>query len=178
MSEDKISRKFKFRKTKDNREIGGTEQEYQVPLFDWDKFKNLPNSELFVRNAYYSLVQKLVRDILLGEINGTSENNIQSMESVIARSFNFKKNDIEQWCKSRDWANSTLQNQDKNIPILIQELPKYAISDHVIQDIKVRTRLAEIIAEIADRKTDDIAEFLWVKLTQKIENESDLLSLL
>lgn len=168
MSEIKmVSRTFKFRKTKDNGELGGTNQDYLVPEFNWDEFKRLPNAELFVRRAYNSQLQKLVRDILL-EKNSTSKQHIQSTESVIARSLNFTKKEIEKWCELRDWTNIKFNvDSDKAIQHLTNILPKFAVGDDVIFTKEQKIRAAEIIATIADRKTDDIAEYLWVKLTEK-----------
>lgn len=167
MTDKKIHIEFKFRNTKENGGLRNTVQQCEVPAFDWESFKNLPNTELFVRRAFYSYTQKLVRDVLLNDKNGTTEHHFQSVESVIARSFNFKKSEIEAWCKSRNWNSSSMKNPEENIVKLTEILPRYAFDDEVISDKEIRARVAEIIAEVADRKTDDIAEYLWVKLTQE-----------
>lgn len=171
----KIERQFNFRKTKENGGIGGTTQSCLVPEFDWNEFKNLPNAELFARRAYNSVVQKLVRDILLSK-NGTTEQHLQSIESVLARTFTFTRKEIEEWCISRDWESTTLRNPEKAIQILTEKLPDFATDDNAITDEASRNRIAEIIADVADRKSDDIAEYLWVKLTQKTY-QTELLSL-
>ena len=81
---------FRFRNTKENGDLAGATQSMDVPSFDWELFKNLPNAELFVRRAYKSLLQKLVRDLKLGYKNGTSAKDFLSLEAVITRSFHCK----------------------------------------------------------------------------------------
>lgn len=48
--------------------------------------------------------------------------------------------------------------------------------DDVICNEETRAKVAEIIADIADRTKDDIAEYLWVKLTQPLREDEDLLT--
>jgi len=164
-----IKKTFKFRKSKDNGKLRGTTQEYLVPKFDWDEFKNLPSAGLFVRRAYYSQVHKIVRDILL-EKEKISADNIQSMESVITKSLYFTKKDIEDWCKERNWENATFScDREKGIQNLTKRLPMLAVkdADYVFFTKEKKERASNIIAEVSDRKTDDISEYLWLKLTEK-----------
>jgi len=164
-----IKKTFKFRQTKNNGTLGGTNQEYLVPEFNWDEFKNLPSAELFVRRVYDSQVQKIVRDILL--VNGKSSgDNLQSIESVITRSLSFTKKDIEDWCKERNWEEAPLKgDREKAIQYLTEHLPMLAVNDAAcVFNKEGKERAANIIAEISDRKTDDISEYLWLKLTEVI----------
>ena len=101
----KVVKEFYFRKSKENAELAGTIQQHEVPEFNWEEFKNLPNAKLFVERCFNSFSQKLVRDVLL-EKNGTAEHHLQSIESVIARSIRFTKQEILDWCMTRDWENA------------------------------------------------------------------------
>jgi len=164
-----IKKTFKFKKSKNNGTLGGTTQEYLVPEFNWDEFKNLPSAELFVRRAYDSQVQKIVRDISR-EKGKSSGDNLQSIESVITRSLCFTKKDIEDWCKERNWEEAPLKgDREKGIQYLTERLPMLAVkdADNVFFTKERKERAANIIAEISDRKTDDISEYLWLKLTEK-----------
>jgi len=180
MKESKEFREFRFRNTKENGALAGTTLSAEVPVFDWDRFKSLPNAELFVRRACSSLLQKLVRDIELGNRNGTSKKDFLSLEAVITRSFTFKKSDIARWCEQRDWSYAKLRNPAKGIPFLKKTLPEYASNDYAITDEEIREKVAEFVAAVSDREKDDIAEYLWVKLTQKLPEPEDtvLLALL
>jgi hypothetical protein len=91
----KLTQEFYFRKTKANGDLAGTTRSVEVPTFDWEAFKNTPNVELFVRRAYQSLLQKLVRDMKQGNKNGTRQKDLISMEAVTIRSFQFNKADIK-----------------------------------------------------------------------------------
>ncbi len=136
--------------------------------------KNTPNAELFVRRAYNSHVQKIVRDILLAK-NGTSDDHLQSIEAVIGRSINFTKKEIEEWCKSRKWGDANFQSnedREKIIENCTKKLPEFAVNEYSINK-ELWPRIAEIITELSNRKKDDITEYLWIKLTQKRE-EVDL----
>lgn len=149
----------------------------EVPAFDWEVFRKLPNAELFARRAYYSLLQKLIRDVKLGNRNRTSENDLLSIESVITRSFHFTTSEIARWCESRDWNTPLIKSPEKTVPALKHYLPKYSYSDDVFTDEVQRVKVAEIIADISDRQRDDIAEYLWFKLTQYRTQKSYLLDL-
>ena len=166
---------FRFRNTKENGDLAGATQSMDVPSFDWELFKNLPNAELFVRRAYKSLLQKLVRDLKLGYKNGTSAKELLSLEAVITRSFHFKKTDIARWCEERDWNSLDLKSPETIVPTLKKLLPKYAYRDDVITDEEQRRKVAQLVAGISDRKKDDIAEYLWVKLTQVVPENDGLL---
>ena len=161
----KILKKFNFRKSKENGELSGKEIEHEVPEFDWESFKNIPNARLFVERAYNSALQKLVRDIHLVQ-NGTREAHIQSLESVIARSVKVTKTEIEEWCEKRDWDDSDIKDKERSKQILFNILPKFSSNDYIVSNDSNRKLLAEIVASVSDPKTDPIAEYLWVKLTQ------------
>jgi hypothetical protein len=95
MTNSMETQEFYFRKTKANGDLAGTTRSVEVPTFDWEAFKNTPNVELFVRRAYQSLLQKLVRDMKQGNKNVTRQKDLISMEAVTTRSFQFNKADIK-----------------------------------------------------------------------------------
>ena len=171
-------REFRFRNTKENGVLVGTTVSAEVPVLDWDVFKNLPNAELFVRRAFGSLLQKLVRDVELGNKNGTHKKDLLSVEAVITRSFTFKKADIARWCEERDWNSAHMKSPENNIPALKKLFPEYAYRDDVITDEEQRSKAAQIVASISDRKKDAIAEYLWVKLTQELPEDETILAYL
>lgn len=160
-----IKKTFTFKKSKDNGELSGKEIEQEVPEFDWELFKKSSNAKLFVERAFNTSVQKLVRDVHLGK-NGTTGIHLQSIESVIARSVKVTKAEIVEWCKARDWDSTGLKDKNRAKELLLEKLPRFSSSDYVFTDGKTRERIAEIIATVSDIKSDPIAEYLWVKLTQ------------
>jgi hypothetical protein len=146
--------------------LGGQTLEHPVPEFEWHTFKNLPNSETFVKKAYLAAVQKLVREIHEAK-NGTEEHHLQSMESLIARSIKFTREEIEDWCESRDWSNAKFSSDPaKAIAFLKENLPLVSANEEAFPQ-KHRSRAAELVASMADLKADPVADYLWVKLTQE-----------
>lgn len=157
---------IRFRVRRRGGEFGGQMLEYNVATFDWELFKNTPNAEAFVRKAYYAAAHKLVRD-LAGEMNSTRQHHVLSMENLIARSLKFTRQEIMDWCESRDWsmANFTIEAED-GVRIMKDNLPKLS-SDEFAFPSQLRQRAAEIVAEVSDRETDPVANYLFVKLTQE-----------
>lgn len=151
--------------------LGGQTLEGQVEEFDWDVFKNTPNAQEFVKKAYYSSAQKLIRDIYEKK-NQTEIHHLQHMESLIARSLKFTKEEIEEWCESRDWSRANFAvDSEKGIRLLKENLPGLSSSEYSFPD-KLRTRAAEIVAAVADSKADPVADFLFVKLSQQKNEEN------
>lgn len=158
--------------------LAGQTIEHEVPKFDWQSFKNLPNAEEFVKKAYFAAAQKLVREIHEGK-NGTGEHHLQSMEALIARSLKFARVEIEEWCENRDWGNAGFVDEaERKIAFLKENLPLLSSNDAAFPE-HLRKRAAEIVASIANIQTDPIANFLWVKLIQKPKKDEffDLLGL-
>jgi hypothetical protein len=156
--------------------LGGQTIEQEVAAFDWRAFKNTANAEAFVKKAYYAAAQKLARELAEGK-NQTEIHHLQTMESLIARSLKFTREEINEWCESRDWerAKFTIE-REKAIRFLKENLPSLSSSDFTFRE-NLRERAAEIVAEVADLKADPIADFLFVKLSQeqKANNIFDLL---
>ena len=156
--------------------LGGQTLEGQVAEFNWELFKNTPNAAEFVRKAYFAAAQKLIRDIHENK-NQTEEHHLQSIESLIARSLKFTKEEIEEWCESRDWARAKFSVEpEKGVRLLKEHLPGLSSSDYSFPE-KLRTRAAEIVAEVADSKADPVADFLFVKLSQQKSIDELLLSI-
>ena len=146
--------------------FGGQTFEHKVPEFDWALFKNTPNAEAFTRKAYFAAAQKIVRD-LIEEKATTEEHHLNSMEALVARSLKFTRQEIQEWCESRDWAKAQFTTDpEKAINTLKSNLPGLS-SDEFAFPVKLRTRAAEIVAEVADSKSDPIADYLFVKLAQE-----------
>lgn len=152
--------------------LGGQTIEHLVATFDWEAFKNVPNAMAFVRKTYHAAAQKLVRD-LHERKNQTEEHHVQSMESLIARSLKFTREEIKEWCECRDWSRVKFKVgvvPDKAIGRLKEHLPGLSSSEYAFPE-KLRNGAAEIVAEVADSESDPIADYLFVKLTQ--EHKSD-----
>ena len=144
--------------------------EGQIPEFNWESFKNAPNAEAFVKKAYLSVAQRLVREVNEGS-NGTEEHHLESIENLIARSLKFTKKEIKEWCDSRNWSNNEVSS--KWIKFLTSNLPNLAISDDFQNDC--RTRAAEIVAQVSDKEADPVADYLFAKLTMERKSEQLLL---
>lgn len=152
--------------------LGGQTLQHDVAEFNWQTFKNTSNAEAFVKKAYVAAAQKLVRDIH-EEKNQTEVHHLQSMESLIARSLKFNKNEIEEWCESREWTRAKFAagvDPTKAIATLKTNLPALSNSDFGFPE-HLRIRAAEIVAEIADTNSDPVADFLFVKLSQEQRGE-------
>lgn len=156
--------------------LGGQTIEHSVAEFDWPTFKNTPNAEAFVKKAYYAAAQKLVRDLHEGK-NQTEDHHLHSMESLVARSLKFTRDEIIEWCDSRDWTRAKFTTEpEKAIASLKEYLPNLSSSDFAFPE-RLRTRAAEIVAEVADSRADPVADYLFVKLSQE-QKKDDLLELL
>jgi len=150
--------------------LGGQTLEHPVPEFEWHTFKNLPNAEAFVKKAYFAAAQKLVREINEGK-NSTDNHHLQSTESLIARSLKFTREEIEDWCESRDWSKAKFSgNPAKAIAFLTENLPLLSVNEGAFPQ-KLRSRAAELVASVADSKADPVADYLWVKLTQEPKHD-------
>jgi len=120
------------------------------------------------QKAYFTAAQKLVRDIYEGK-NQTEVHHLQSMESLVARSLKFNRDEIEEWCDSRDWARANFAvkvDASKAILMLKNNLPALSNSDFGFPE-NLRRRAAEIVNKVADINADPVADFLFVKLSQE-----------
>lgn len=162
---------IRFTVRKKGGKLSGQTLEHQVAEFDWQTFKNTPNAEVFVKKAYYAAAQKLVREIHEGNMQ-TGGHHLQSMESLIARSLKFTRDEIAEWCDSRDWGCAKFKVEpEKGIAVLKELLPGLSSSEFRFPK-EIRSRAAEIVAEVADIKADPVANYLFVKLTQDQKEDS------
>lgn len=151
--------------------------ENEAAEFDWVSFKNLPNAEEFVRRAYFATVKRFIREISEHK-NGTTKHSLLSMESVLARSLNFTRKEVEEWIDARDWTQQVFQiPHDEAIAILKKVLPKLTSPNAEPFTDTEREKLQLVISTVADVPTDAIADYLFIKLDQKPE-EPDWLNLL
>lgn len=149
--------------------LKGQTLEREMPDFDFQEFINVPNADIFVRKAYFSYVKQLMRESE-EDINGTQNEHLQSLESIIARSMVIPKNDMDDWLNSRDWGKAGFKDPEKAIS-QVQELC-HALRmrrDSKLAEYpeELRNRLADKLAGIADVPQDSIADFLFSKLTQQ-----------
>jgi hypothetical protein len=151
--------------------LSGQTLEHQVAEFDWIVFKNTPNAEAFVKKAYYAAAKRLIREIHEGN-RQTRDHHLQSMESLIARSLKFTREEIAEWCDSRDWGCAKFKVEpEKGISVLKEHLPGLSSSEYRFPE-KIRSRAAEIVAEVADINVDPVANYLFSKLTQDQKKNS------
>lgn len=156
--------------------LGGQTLEHEIPEFDWDKFKNTPNAEVFAKKAYLAAAQKNVRE-LYEKKNYTEEHHLHSMENLIAHSIKYTREEIEDWCECRDWSQAKFTiDSAKGIQFLKEHLPALSTMEFSFPE-NLRARAAEIVAEVAYSKSDPIAEYLFVKLTQ-VQKEKSLIDLI
>ncbi len=149
--------------------LKGKTLEREIPDFDFKEFVNVPNADIFVRKAYFSHVKKLMRESE-ENINGTRDQHLQSVESIIARSTVIPKNDMDEWLDSRDWDKAEFTNPEiaiSQVKKLCHELRKWHDSTLANYPEELRNRLANKLAGIADTPQDSMADFIFSKLTQQ-----------
>ncbi|MBF0128362.1 MAG: hypothetical protein HQL33_00045 [Alphaproteobacteria bacterium] len=117
-----IKMTYKVRKRK-NSLSGGKILEKDVPEFNWDEFKKLPNAETFAKKQYYASVRKIMREIEEKK-SKTDERDLSSMEYVIARSITYTKEELEKWFGDIDWQKSSIKNIGRNVEIIKEILFK------------------------------------------------------
>lgn len=149
--------------------LKGQTLEREVPDFDFKEFINVPNVENFVRKAYFSYMRQLMRESQEG-INGTQDEHLQSLESIIARSMVISKQDMDDWLESRDWDKADFIDSGKAIPQVKELCHNFRMGhDYVLTQYseELKNRLANKLAGIADAPQDSIADFIFSKLTQE-----------
>ena len=103
----------------------------------------------------------------------TDEHHLISIENLIARTLKFTKQEVIDWCNSREWSSAKFDiESEKGVKIMTDNLPNL-ISEEFSFPSKHRDRAAQIVAEVADKDSDPIANYLFVKLTQP-EPEDEL----
>lgn len=163
-----MSKKINYKFTVKNKggESAGKVLENEVPDFDWEEFKKLPLARVFAKKAYFEEVKKIMREIEEGLKNQTMECDLQSMESIIVRSIKFTQEDITEWFNKRNWnefpkLKSTEQRERlRKMLLTLSRGP-------VLFDEERRTIYAHTVAKVADKPTDDVADYLFARLSLK-----------
>lgn len=161
-----MSNKINYKFTVKNKggKSAGKILENEVPDFDWEEFKKLPLAKIFAENAYFEEVKKIMREIEEGLKNQTMECDLQSMESIIVRSIKCTQEDISEWFTKRKWAdfpkykNTELGERFKKRLLSLSRGP-------VLFDEEQRKNYAHIVAKVADKPTDVVAEYLFSRLS-------------
>ena len=175
MNAEFVEKSFMTKSTKTNPEKREITQ--LVPVFDWDKFKLLPNAPEFVEKLFDQCITKMMREIDEKNRHGTRLEHMASMESVIAREIGYSEQAIRKWCDSRDWASSDINPQQA--ANITEHLVKFAPRKRGVQaeyslDSKVMTKLAERVTQVAD-KDDPLADWLFTRLTSSKKEELHLM---
>lgn len=147
----------------------------QVPKFDWDKFKLLPNAADFVEKFYDQLTTQMMREV--AEVkNGTTKEHLNSMESIIARAIMFTTQDIEEWCDEQDWQSVGItQDRVSNIKKHLSSFGMRSGGANAERSISLdkRKKLAERIMQVVG-KGDRLADWLFTRLTNQITEEDSI----
>ncbi len=155
----------KFRVRNKGGKLAGKAIERAVPDFDWETFKNCPNAEEFSRKSYFQAVRRLVREVEEKNDQTFLANNLESIESVLTRSLKYTKDEIAEWIKTREWEQAALKGSRENALKMIEKRLAALSQGEVYLDKKLKDRLAEIIASVADKPSDAIADYLFSRLT-------------
>lgn len=135
-----------------------------VPDFDWEEFKRLPLAKEFAKKAYFGEVKKIMRDIEEDRKNETMQSDLQSIESVITRSLKFTKVDISEWLKKRNWDECLKSTNIKTINAF-KELALTCSQGGIMVDKDMRNHFAIIVSQVADEPKDDLADYLFSRLS-------------
>lgn len=97
---------MKFRVRDKGGPSGGKTLSGEYPDFDFALFMKTPNVDAFIRKHYLATVKKIIREIDEGK-NGTQAGDLNSFETIVARSLSFTKEEISDWMRTRDWQRAT-----------------------------------------------------------------------
>lgn len=147
------------------RKKGAPPLEERVPEFDWDAFKKLPLAREYVRKKYEETLRKLVVEIDSCK-NGTSRNHLKSIAAVLAREHVAKREEIADWLDARDW--SILDGQHPHPKTAEKTIRSYAMgiqanSDTSYLPLDQRRKMADLVALLADKSEDVMADWLFEK---------------
>ncbi len=156
-----------------SRKKGKPDLNESVPEFDWDEFKKRPLAREFVRKKFEEALQKLAVEIHSGK-NGTSRNHLKSMRAVLARMHITVDKDKLDWLNQRDW--SKLQGQHPSPDVAEKAIRRYAMNMCANKDasdlsVDQRKKMADLVALLADKPDDVMADWLFEKFT----NDDDVL---
>lgn len=162
-----MSKKIIYKYTVKNKggKSAGKVLENEVPDFDWEEFKKLPLADQFAKKAYLEALQKIMLDIE-EEKNQTMKCDLQSIESVIARSLKFTKAGIGEWFDKRNWDGFPKLENTKVRERFKAQLLSLSQGGIPIPE-ESRKKWANIVAKVADKPTDDVADYLFSRLSLK-----------
>ena len=174
MNEKFVEKSYMTKSTKTNPEKREITQ--LVPVFDWGKFKSLPNAHEFVEKLFGQCITKMMREIDDNK-NGTRPEHMASMESVIAREIGYSESAIRRWCESRDWASADINPQ--RAANITKHLVEFAPRKRGVQAEhslapEVMEKLARRVTQVAD-KDDPVVEWLFTRLTSSKKEELHLM---
>ena len=153
---------------------GGQKIKGEIENFDWEKFKNIPNAAAFVKKAYEREARQLMRQLHENKTN-VSPHHVETMENVICKVLPITKKQIETWFDERNWD---VIEPLKGNAIKKQKLKEYLINlahdDIPARDFDAAKRLALHILDVCNKNTDVTGYYLWVKLTTKATEYSEL----
>ena len=158
------------------RKKGESDLKESVPEFDWEEFKKLPLAREFVRKQFDQALHELVVDIHDAK-NGTTRNHLKTMQSVLARKHIATGEDRSNWLDRRDWSRLKGQHQD---PIAAERtIRSYAMDMRANRDashlsLDQRKKMADLVALLADKPEDVMADWLFEKFTNDDESISEL----
>lgn len=163
-----MSKKINYKFTVKNKggESAGKVLKSEVPDFDWEEFKNLPLARVFAKKAYFEEVKKIMREVEEGLKNQTMECDLQSMESIIARSLKFTKEEISEWLDKRNWDKFPKLKNPEQLESLKKRLLTLSRGPVHFEE-ESRKKYADYVAEVADKPTDDVADYLFSRLSLK-----------
>lgn len=165
---------FSFRIKDKGGVSGGKNISASVPDFDWERFKNTPNAETFVKKAYFAALKKIMREVEERK-NGSLKSDLDSIEAVITRTLAFTQEDIRNWIETRDWS-KVLQVQDNAelMDLIKKQLPKLASRQNPFSANDSEKLAYKVISAVADVPQDPIADFLNTTLTTRREDDIQL----
>lgn len=143
---------------------GGKTLTGAAPAFEWENFKNTPNAEAFVKKAYIAACRKVIREID-SQQNRSDATDLASLETVIAKSLSFTKEEIRDWIKTRDWSRaSEVRDVSKLLPEIEKKFPALASRINPFPKEHSDLLAVKVVAAVAD-KADAVADYLFTVLT-------------
>lgn len=137
---------------------GGQPIEGRIETFDWGRFRNLPGAEAFVRKAYIAQCRNSLRAAAIEKDRyprSSTESIVPGMEQAILDALKQRKKQIDSWFASRKWAAAGVGED-------MQRTIRHVVDHPGDQTLVDKARVW--IAEVADKPTDLIADYLFLKL--------------
>ncbi|MDD5240587.1 MAG: hypothetical protein PHG47_02575 [Sulfuricella sp.] len=151
--------------------FGGQILAGKIQDFDWEEFKKCPNAEAFVGKAYIAAAKKQIRE--QADEGLFFSKNTLAMEDIVTDSITYRNDEIEAWAGARDWRKVSLKVSQEQIVQMLLELSR----DNISSNMTLKERLAEMVATLADKPTDPVADYLFSKLTSQNAKENLLVAL-